>query len=171
MSVASPIWPFSLRCAERALHAEHRGLQRGVGVEHAGEAELLQLVVRQRSGVLPPITMLTSCGHGSLAIAVDLLVVRRRLDEADVGAGLAEGVRAVHRGGEAFDGDGVGARDDQQIGIGARVHRGLDLCDHLGGRDDLLALEMAAALREHLVLDLDRVGAGALQHLDRCAAC
>ena len=42
----------------------------------------------------------------------------------------------------------------------------LIFCDHLGGGNDLLALEMAAALGEHLVLDLDRVGAGALQHLD-----
>ena len=72
-------------------------------------------------------TMLTSCGHGSLAIAAICSSFSRRLDEADVGAGLAEGVRAVHRGGKSFDRDGVGARDDQQVGIGARVHRGLDL--------------------------------------------
>ena len=42
----------------------------------------------------------------------------------------------------------------------------LILRHHLGGGDHLLALEMAAALGKHLVLDLDRVGAGALQHLD-----
>ena len=72
-------------------------------------------------------TMLTSCGHGSSRDRCDLLVVRRGLDEADVGAGLAEGVRAVHRGGKSFDGDGVGARHDQQVGIGACVDRGLDL--------------------------------------------
>ena len=72
-------------------------------------------------------TMLMSCGHGSLRDRGDLLVVQRRLDEADVGAGLAEGMRAVDRGGKAFDRDGVGARDDHQIGIGAGVHRGLDL--------------------------------------------
>ena len=28
---------------QRPLHAEHRGLQRGVGVENAGEAELFHL--------------------------------------------------------------------------------------------------------------------------------
>ena len=78
---------------------------------------------------------------------------------------------AIHRGVEAFDRDGVGARDDQQVGIGARIDRGLDLGDHLGARDHLLALEVAAALGEHLVLDLDRVGAGALQHLDGARAC
>ncbi len=56
-------------------------------------------------------------------------------------------------------------------GSRARVDLGLDLGDHLGGWDDLLALEMAAALGKHLVLDLDRVGAGALQQLDGAHAC
>ena len=98
-----------------------------------------------------------------------LLPRDRRLDEKYVCAGLDIGFRAVERALEAFDGDGVGARDDHQVGVGARVGGGLDLRDHLAARHDLLALEMAAALWEHLILDLDRVCAGTLEHLYRAA--
>ena len=48
----------------------------------------------------------------------------------------------------------------------ARVERRLDLADHFGGRDQHFVVQMAAALREILVLDLDRVGAGALEQAD-----
>ena len=41
--------------------------------------------------------------------------------------------------------------------------RGADLAAHLGRRDQRLAVEMAAALGKVLVLELDRVGAGALE--------
>ena len=49
----------------------------------------------------------------------------------------------------------------------ARVAGGADLLRHGARGDHALAGEMAAALGEFLVLELDRVGAGALQHLDR----
>ena len=48
-------------------------------------------------------------------------------------------------------------------GIDGRPH----LLYHFGGGNHGLAAEMAAALGHHLVLDLDRVGATALQHPDR----
>ena len=38
----------------------------------------------------------------------------------------------------------------------ARLDRGADLGDELGARDHLLAIEVAAALGRHLVLDVDR---------------
>ena len=57
----------------------------------------------------------------------------------------------------------------------ARVDRRLDLAHHLGGGNERLAVEVAAALREVLVLELDGVGAGALHlphrapHVERVA--
>ena len=57
----------------------------------------------------------------------------------------------------------------------ARIDRRLDLAGHLLRRDQRLAVEMAAALGKILVLELDRVGAGALEqahgalHIERVA--
>ena len=51
----------------------------------------------------------------------------------------------------------------------AGVDGGADLRDELLGLDDLLAVEVAAAVREHLVLDLDAVSAGALEDADGVA--
>ena len=47
----------------------------------------------------------------------------------------------------------VGARLDDEVRITARLLRGEDLLDHLLGRDDLLALHVAAALGPDLVLE------------------
>ena len=51
----------------------------------------------------------------------------------------------------------------------ARVNRGPDLAGHLLRRNQRLAVEMAAALGEILVLELDGIGAGALEHRGPCA--
>ena len=91
----------------------------------------------------------------------------RRLDEGEVGARLDIERRARERVVEAGAGDRVGAGDDQEIGVGARIDRGLHLLRHLARRDHGLAGEMAAALGELLILELDGVGARALQHLHR----
>jgi hypothetical protein len=64
------------------------------------------------------------------------------------------GGRALDRGLEAFGRDGVGARDDQEVAVAPRVHRGLHLRHHLGRRDHLLAGKVPAALGKDLVLDL-----------------
>ena len=48
-----------------------------------------------------------------------------------------------------------------------RIDGGLDLAGHLGGRDEALVVQMAAALREALVLELDRARAGALEEPHR----
>jgi hypothetical protein len=61
----------------------------------------------------------------------------------------------------------VGPGDDLEIPVAARVDRGPDLAEHLRQGHDLLPVEMAAALREDLVLELDPRRAGALQHSDR----
>ena len=48
-----------------------------------------------------------------------------------------------------------------------RIERRLDLADHLLRRDQRLVVEVAAALRERLILDLDRIRAGALEQAHR----
>ena len=99
--------------------------------------------------------------------AGEIVARPRRLDEQHVGAGLA-----IHRGAldgavEAFDGDRIGPRDDQRLARVPGIDRGADLAAHLLRRDQRLAVEMAAALGKILVLELDRVGAGALELADR----
>ena len=92
------------------------------------------------------------------------LVLRaRRVDEDHVRAGGGVAVRARDRILEARDGDRVGARDDQRVGIRARVERGAQLLLVQLGRDHVLALHVPAALREDLILELDAGDAGALE--------
>jgi hypothetical protein len=140
-------------------------LQRRIGVQHTSESELAQLLVRQlrrlatdhNVGKLRP-GQLPDCG--------DLFRLGRRFDKADVGAGFAEGMGAIHRGGKALDRNGVGACDDYQVGIGAGIDSGLDLSNHFQGRYHLFAFEMSATFGKHLILNLDGVGAGAFEQLD-----
>jgi hypothetical protein len=79
-------------------------------------------------------------------------------------SGLGVCGRPVEGAVEPFDRDGVGAGNDQGVGARAGIGRGPDLADHLGSRHQGLAVEMPAALGHSLVLDLDRVGTGALEH-------
>ncbi len=75
-------------------------------------------------GVLPPSTMLaisgTCRGQPRSTTRASSLALARRLDEQHVGAGLAVERGALERALEAFDGDGVGAGDDQRY----RARRG-----------------------------------------------
>jgi hypothetical protein len=57
---------------------------------------------------------------------------------------------------EADGGDRVGARDDEQIGVGPGLDRGADLANELASRNDLVSGEMTATLRRDLVLDVER---------------
>jgi hypothetical protein len=96
--------------------------------------------------------MLMSCGHGRLAIlAICCGWVGASTKPMSAPASRNACARSI-----------AGSKPS----IATRVDCGFDLGHHLDRRDHLLALEMPAALREHLVLDLDRVGAGALEQLD-----
>ena len=76
---------------------------------------------------------------------------------------------------EPFGRNRIGARHDQRFDAASRIQRCLDLADHLGRGDQGLAVEVPAALRRDLILDLDGVGAGALEqphrahHVERVA--
>ena len=98
--------------------------------------------------------------------AGEIVARLRRLDEQHVGAGFAIHCGALDGALEALDRDRVGARDDQRLARVPRIDRGADLAAHLGRRDQRLAVEMPAALGKVLVLELDRVGAGALELAD-----
>ena len=76
------------------------------------------------------------------ALGLEILAARKRL------------VEAVHR-------TGIGARHDEDVGIGAGVDRGADFHACLLARDHLLAAGVAAFLRADLILDHDAGGAGA----------
>src|SRR6185312_13697270 len=98
---------------------------------------------------------------------LEFLTRLRRLDKQHVGAGVAIRFGAGNCWLEAFDGYGVGARDDQGLARMPRVERGLDFTDHLLRWDERLVVEMAAALGKRLVLDLDCVRARSLEQADR----
>ena len=61
-------------------------------------------------------------------------------------------------------GQRVGARHDDKLRVGTRIHGGLDAVRHLFGRHQFLAGPVAAALGAHLVLDVHGCRAG-LDHL------
>ena len=82
------------------------------------------------------------------------LDILRRFDKADIGTGFEIGVDPVDRRLQPLDRARVGARDDDEIGVLAGVDRGVDLADHLGEADHLLALVMAAFLGRDLVFDV-----------------
>ena len=54
---------------------------------------------------------------------------------------------------------GVGAGNDEELIVGARIDRGLDAVDHLGGRHGGLARPVATALKSHLVFNVHGRGA------------
>ena len=89
--------------------------------------------------------------------------VRRRVDEDEVGAGVGVRVAAGDRVLEPGHLQRVGARDDQRLVRPSRRDGGAHLEHHLLGRDHLLALHVAAALRRDLILDLHGVRAGRLE--------
>ena len=158
---------------QRAVEILRRLGQRAhdaAGEDDEGKAERLQFARRAAIGVLPPSTMLAisgvECAH-QRANAAELGALARRLDEQHVGARFA--IKRGARDGalEAFDGDRIGAGDDQRLARAARIDRRLDLADHLRRRDQRLVVEMAAALGKILILDLDGIGAGALEQAHR----
>src|SRR5215470_4028279 len=74
--------------AERKLHAANRGLQRQVGVEHTGKAELFELRVRQLRRTAAEYDV-DDLRPRQLTDGGDLLGSLRRLDERHIRASLA----------------------------------------------------------------------------------
>jgi hypothetical protein len=77
--------------------------------------------------------------------------------------GLGPGDRLV----DSMFGARVGAGDDHEVGILARLDGGLDLVGHVLGPDHLATKHVATALGPGLVLDVDGRGPGALVGADR----
>ena len=93
----------------------------------------------------------------------------RRLDEKRVCTRVLIRLAAPQCRVQAFDSCRVAARDDDQVRVATRRERGTDLSHHLLGGYDLFALEMAAAFRKHLVLDVQTGDAGPFVLLDGAA--
>ena len=138
-------------------------MQCDIGVDHPGIAQFFEFRVRQfrRASADHDVDELRP-GQAARNVG-DLICRGRRFDKSDVGPGFAVGGGALEGGGEAFRRDGIGACDDQKVVVVPRVDGRLDLSNHLLGRDHLLARKMAAALGKHLILDLQRIGAGAFE--------
>ena len=78
------------------------------------------------------------------------------LGEDHVGARGHICLRAIDGGLQALAGQRIGARHDDEMRVGARIHGGLDAVHHFRGGDEFLARAVAAAFGAHLVLDVHR---------------
>jgi hypothetical protein len=99
-------------------------------------------------------------GHGGQlgADAARELEIVHALEEGDVGAGVARGAQAGERVVEAVALQRVGAGDQDEVaaGGGARHDGGADARHERLDGDELLALEVAAALGDGLILQVER---------------
>ena len=154
-----------MQVLEDHLHPAHRSAQRRVGVEHNPEPQRAELAGRKLRGRSALNDVHQKRSVDPAADLVQLGGRLGRLDEDHVGAGLAVELGALKRRLEPEHLAGVGAGDDEQRVVGAGVEGGVQLGHHLGRRDDLLAGEVAAALGEGLILELNRVGAAPLERL------
>ena len=93
----------------------------------------------------------------------------RGLDEEDVGAGFPVQLGPLEGGFQPLKRQRVGASDEDEILVRPRIRRGLDLGDHVPRGNQLLAGEMATALRQHLILEVDCRDAGAFVELHGAA--
>ena len=144
-------------------------------VDPEPESHRFEFARRQRRGL----ASFENVGHRGFAQRLryggELLFRLRRFDKTEIGAGLEIGIHAVDCGLQALAGTGIGARDDQQVRVAARVDCGFDLADHFRRADDLLAFIVPAFLRADLVFDMERgntallVLAHAAHHVDRIA--
>src|SRR5690606_36631079 len=89
-----------------------------------------------------------------------------RLGEDRVGAGVDERLGAVDGGTEPLDGADVGPGHDEEVRVPAGVDGGPDTAQRRRLVDQLLAVEVAAALGVDLVLDVEAGHPGVLEHLD-----
>ena len=95
----------------------------------------------------------------------ELLEAGHRLREDRVRSGVDERLRAVDGRLETFDAPDVGARHDQEVRVAAGLDGRADALERGVLVDDLLAVEVPAALRVHLVLEVQAGEAGVLEHL------
>ena len=99
----------------------------------------------------------------TLAGRVHLLGGAQGLDEKRIHTTFQIRLCAVEGGVDALHGQRVGAGQDQRVGAGARVQRGLELAAHLGHGHHGFAVQVPATLGKALVLNLDHGGACALK--------
>ena len=122
----------------------------------------------EKSSLLPNSVMLARIGTSSAARhRLELLERAHRLGEDRVGTRIHERLGAVDRGVQPLDGPDVGARHDEEVRVAPRIGGGTDALDRGVLVDDGLAVEVAAALRVDLVLDVRAGEPGILERLDR----
>jgi len=78
-------------------------------------------------------------------------------------APAGRGVGASDSLGEARHRAGIGSGDDREVTVGARTGGSADLCHVILAQNNLLALKVAAFLREFLVFDMNPGDAAALE--------
>src|SRR5690554_2858155 len=157
----------ALELAERRLHAVNRPLQRDIGVEHQREAQFVERLKRHDRGTAAhhQIDQLRCVLEPCRDIA-DFIDALGRFHEGDVGAVLDKRLRPFDGRRKALGGAGIGAGNDQQIGVLPGIDRRLDTAACFPQVHHILAGKVTAALRTDLVFELNGAGTGPLQGPD-----
>ena len=102
-------------------------------------------------------------GHqGQVKAAANLLHFCHRLGafhKQNVGPGLGVELGTAQRFVQTQGGTGIGASDDEEVGVGASFHRHADFVDHVLRGHDTAAQHMATFLGKFLVFQLNRTSA------------
>src|SRR3954463_6291879 len=149
------------RVAALLLHfAQHRvagadhGLEQHARHDHEPVAHPARLVEGDLRALAFPHIVEEARALDELRYGSDLFHGLRRLDKGHVGAGFERRIGTADRFFEAQHGARIRARDDHEIRIRPRRDRRAHLREILVKRHDHLVVEMAALLREALILDM-----------------
>jgi hypothetical protein len=136
--------------------------QLGIAYRQQGQfAKARERYGRRLSAALEPVEQQRHAGKGA-GDGSNFVVRLRRFHKEYVRPRFAVGARAAERGVHSLDGAGIGACDDQKFGRAAGLGRGADFFDHLRSGHYAFAFHVAAALRRHLVFNVDCGDARAL---------
>ena len=148
---------------ECRFHGLHCDAQQRDWEENDGVSQLRQFRNRKERALAE----LGHVGHqGHVERIRDLfefLTVFQCFYEKGIGACIEIGASAVQGSFQPFQSARIGPRDDDQIGIGARLDGGSNLGDHGSRFDETLSREMAAPLGEDLIFELNGGGSGRLE--------
>ncbi len=152
---------------ERTACRAHRDAQQRHRPDDDVDADVAQLVDREQLA-LAELRHVGEDRHVDRgAHRGELLERAHRLGEDRVGPGIHQRLGPVDRGIEPVDGRDVGARHDEEVRVATRVDGGADALERGVLVDHGLAVEVAAALRVDLVLDVRAGEARVLERLDR----
>ena len=146
---------FVAQLAQKAPHHRDRGEDGEVRINRQLEAQLREFVLVQKRRLAAGRHVEQRAHLERLGYRREVFHGERGFDKNHVRARGFVRPPAIQRRVEAFDGERIGARDDDEIVVAARVTGRLDFVAHLGRRHQRFAAQVAAALGRLLVFEVD----------------